>query len=72
VKIENLINKYANALKTNITKQNFTCYTLYHNPFFIFFIMGVNLKSNWLPCAKYEFELGMVACPQNIDYPRHS
>ncbi len=46
------INKHANALKTNITKLNFICDALYHILFFTSFIMGVNLTSNWLPCAQ--------------------
>jgi hypothetical protein len=52
---------YANALEINITKVNVTCDTLYHSPFFISFIMDLNLNSSWLSCAKYEFELGLVA-----------
>jgi hypothetical protein len=59
-KFKVLINKHTNALKTNITKLNFTCDTLYHSPFFTSFIMGVNLNSNWLPCAQYGLELGVM------------
>ncbi len=55
-----LINRCANAFETNITKLNFTCDTLYHNPFFISLIIDVNINSGWLPFA------------QNIDFPNAS
>jgi hypothetical protein len=55
------INKHGHSLKTNIKKHNFTCDTGYHSLFFTFFIVGVNLNSNWLPCPQYGLELGMVA-----------
>jgi hypothetical protein len=37
---------YGNAPETNITKLNLICDTSYHNPFFIFLILGVNLNSS--------------------------
>jgi hypothetical protein len=55
------INKHANALKTNITKLNFTCDTVSKPHFHLLFIMGVNLNSNWLPFAQYGLELGLAA-----------
>jgi hypothetical protein len=54
-------NTFANELETNIKKLNFTCDTLHESLLFIFLIMGVNMNSSWLPCAQYEFELGLLA-----------